>query len=532
MASAARGGRCWLIDIAVPRDIEPACREIAGVSLHDIDDVQQIVERNASGREAEAQRAERIIEAELDRFERWLASLEVVPTIAALRERGDEVVRRVLAENETRWESLSEADRERLEAMAKAIASRLLHEPTLRMRRSAGSEEAYFYVSALRELFGLDVETEPEAEAGGSVTELQTRTRQGFRLTFSSCDCGYDRWLREKVQDAPPLPGSPRAPGTLDDPDRHSQQRTGADPGRQVAEMLGGAELVEASSDGEPGDKSRFVRGVERALLAGEAEIGVHSAKDLPGEMPDGLEIAAVPPREDPADVWIGAGSSLDDVPEGARVGTASLRRRAQLLAARPGPAGGGAARQRRHPPAQARRGRARRDRPRRRRAAPARARERDRLPDPGRGRWSRRRARGRWSCRSAPATRRRPRRLSAIFDDATPLRELTAERAAVRLLDASCTTPVGVHARVEGERLEIDAFVGLPDGSEWLRDRIEADAAEPAAAGVLLAERLLSAGARELLDRAEAMAEPHPDPSQVPRSKSTYSWERNRGRS
>ena len=75
-------------------------------------------------------------------------------------------MRRVLAENEGRWESLCEADRERLEKMAKAIASRLLHEPTLRMRRSAGSDEAYFYVSALRELFGLDVETEPEAEAG------------------------------------------------------------------------------------------------------------------------------------------------------------------------------------------------------------------------------------------------------------------------------------------------------------------------------------------------------------------------------
>src|SRR6478672_9290708 len=103
-----------------------------------------------------------------------------------------------------------------------------------------------------------------------------------------------------------------------------------------VAEMLGGAELVEASSDGEPGDKSRFVRGVERALLAGEAEIGVHSAKDLPAEMPEGLEIGGVPEREDPADVWIGVGDSLDEVPDGARVGTASLRRQAQLLAARP----------------------------------------------------------------------------------------------------------------------------------------------------------------------------------------------------
>ncbi|HSS33796.1 MAG TPA: glutamyl-tRNA reductase [Solirubrobacterales bacterium] len=172
-----RKGRPLLaIDIAVPRDIEPACREIAGVSVHDIDDVQQIVERNASGREAEARRAELIIEAELDRFERWLASLEVVPTITALRERGDEVVRRILAENENRWEGLGEADRERMEAMAKAVASRLLHEPTVRMRRSAGEEEAYNYVSALRELFGLDVTTVPEADGRGKVTELRRKS--------------------------------------------------------------------------------------------------------------------------------------------------------------------------------------------------------------------------------------------------------------------------------------------------------------------------------------------------------------------
>ena len=163
------------IDIAVPRDIDPGCREIAGVSVHDIDDVQQIVERNASGREAEAKQAERILEAELERFERWLGLQEVVPTISALREHGDEVVRRVLAENEGRWESLSAADRERVEKMAGAIASRILHDPTLRIRRSACSGEAYFFISALRELFGLDVETglEAGAEEEGTVTELR-----------------------------------------------------------------------------------------------------------------------------------------------------------------------------------------------------------------------------------------------------------------------------------------------------------------------------------------------------------------------
>src|SRR5262249_3479159 len=103
-----------------------------------------------------------------------------------------------------------------------------------------------------------------------------------------------------------------------------------------VAERLGGAELIEVSSDGEPGDKSRFLRAVQRALLDGEAAVGAHSAKGLPAAMGAGLAFAAVPARGQPAEVWIGEGSSLEDVPEEARVGTASLRRRAQLLAARP----------------------------------------------------------------------------------------------------------------------------------------------------------------------------------------------------
>ncbi len=132
-----------LIDLAVPRDIHPACRELAGVSLHDMDDLQALVERNASGREAEARRAEALLRAELARFERWLDTQDVTPTVAALRARGDEVVARVLAENESRWESLTDADRERLQAMARAIASRLLHEPTLRLKRSGDDDDVY-----------------------------------------------------------------------------------------------------------------------------------------------------------------------------------------------------------------------------------------------------------------------------------------------------------------------------------------------------------------------------------------------------
>ena len=167
-----------LIDLAVPRDIDPTCRELDGVSLYDVDEVQQIVERNTSGREAEARRAAGILDSELVRFERWFASQEVMPTVAALRERADEIVSRVLAENETRWESLSAADRERVELLARAIASRLLHEPTLRIKDAADRDDVYLQVSALRELFGLDAATEPDAGEGADVTSLEERRRR------------------------------------------------------------------------------------------------------------------------------------------------------------------------------------------------------------------------------------------------------------------------------------------------------------------------------------------------------------------
>jgi hydroxymethylbilane synthase len=274
---------------------------------------------------------------------------------------------------------------------------------------------------------------------------------------------------------------------------------------RWVAERLGGAELVEASSDGEPGDKSRFVRGVERALLAGEAEVGVHSAKDLPAEMPEGLEIAGVPEREDPTDVWIGVGGSLDEVPEGARVGTASLRRRAQLLAARPDlriEELHGNVDTRLHKLAEgeldgiilAAAGLRRLGREEEIGfALPV----EQMCPAGGQGALA-------LQVRSDDAE---AGNAAAAVNELKAMRELTAERTVVALLQATCNTPLGVHAQVDGEALTIDAFVGLPDGSEWIRDRLEGRAEGPALAGAELTQRLLSAGARELLDRAEAQS-------------------------
>jgi glutamyl-tRNA reductase len=170
-----------LIDLAVPRDIDPDCREIEGVSLYDVDEVQAIVERNTSGREAEGRRASGILDAELSRFERWLGAQEVMPTVAALRERADSIVSQVLAENATRWESLSATDRERVEQLARAVANRLLHEPTVRVKGIADREDAYLQVSALRELFGLDAGTEPEVSESADVASLDERRRRNER---------------------------------------------------------------------------------------------------------------------------------------------------------------------------------------------------------------------------------------------------------------------------------------------------------------------------------------------------------------
>ncbi len=272
-----------------------------------------------------------------------------------------------------------------------------------------------------------------------------------------------------------------------------------------VADMLGGAELVEVSSDGEPGDKSRFVRAVEQALLDGRADVGVHSAKDLPGEEVEGLEIAAAPPREDPTDAWIGAGGSLDDAPEGARIGTVSLRRRAQLLAARPDCRvldlnGNVDTRLRKLAEGDydaiilAAAGLRRLGREAEIGATIA----ADRMvPAAGQGTLALQVRAG--DGESAAAVR-------AIGDESA-FAELRAERACFTALEASCSTPIGVHARLRGEVLRIGAFVGLPDGGEWIRDELEADAADPEGAGRALAGRLVGAGAVELLARAAEMA-------------------------
>ena len=166
-----------LIDIAVPRDIEGSCGELEGVSLYDIDDLQAVVARNLSTRESEAPRAQEIVEEEIHRFARWLAQLETLPTISALREHGNDLVEQVLAENAGRWESASPRDLARIEAVARAVMSRLLHEPTIRLR-SFSEERGHASLELVRELFGLREDApsqSPPATELAEVHELRSR---------------------------------------------------------------------------------------------------------------------------------------------------------------------------------------------------------------------------------------------------------------------------------------------------------------------------------------------------------------------
>jgi hydroxymethylbilane synthase len=261
-----------------------------------------------------------------------------------------------------------------------------------------------------------------------------------------------------------------------------------------VAAAIGAGQPVElVTSDDRPAggieDKSRWVAGIEGALLAGEIDLAVHSAKDVPAVLPAGLALIGAPARADARDALCGA-SCLDALAPGARVGTSSLRRMAQLRALRPDLDlrelhGNVDTRLRRLAAGDFEAiviAMAGLDRLGLDGGAPL-----DELvPAPGQGTLALEARAGDEAARQAIEGLRDPGSEAA----------LAAERALVEALGAGCHTPVGAHAAPGG--LALHAFVGLPDGSAWIRDELAGD--EPEALGRELARRLLSAGAGEML--------------------------------
>jgi hydroxymethylbilane synthase len=255
----------------------------------------------------------------------------------------------------------------------------------------------------------------------------------------------------------------------------------------------------------EPADKSRFVKEIEEALLASDIDVALHSAKDVPTDFPHGLLLRAVLERADPRDAICGA-ASLDDLPEGAVVGTASPRRRAALLALRPDldvrdVHGNVDTRLRRLADgdfdalvlAKAgldRLGRASEGHP----LDPGVF-----VPAAGQGCLA-------VEIREAdePASE-----ATSGLTDLTTEACLTEERTVVRSLGATCHTPIGVHAtRTDDDAMRLTAFVGLPDGSRWIRDELELPFMDATSLlGLTVAERMLAAGAADLLAEAERAA-------------------------
>ena len=265
-----------------------------------------------------------------------------------------------------------------------------------------------------------------------------------------------------------------------------------------VADAIGApVELVVVRTTGDKdgganADKRRWVDRIEDALLAGEIDLAVHSAKDVPAELAAGLELAGSPPRADPLDALVGA-RSLAELAPGARVGTSSLRRRAQLLALRSDIAvvalhGNVDTRLRRLEQGEldaiviARAGLQRLGRD-------LGAALEELVPAVGQG----------VLAIEARAGDARIARAIAPLRDARTERELRAERELARELGATCDTPIGAHARTLADGLlELRAFLGQADGSAWVTDQLEGD--DPAALAGELAARLRSVGAMELV--------------------------------
>ncbi len=155
---ARRGRQLLFIDLAVPRDLDPAIHELDGCYLYDIDDLQAIVAETLAGRRSEAERAEAIVSAEAEKFHEWQASLDVVPAIASLRARAEEIREQELAKAEGMLARLDDGQRRAVESITAQIVNKLLHLPTVRLKQAAAAADGVIYADAVRHLFGLGEE--------------------------------------------------------------------------------------------------------------------------------------------------------------------------------------------------------------------------------------------------------------------------------------------------------------------------------------------------------------------------------------
>lgn len=154
----------FLVDIAVPRDIDPEVQRLENVFLYDIDDLQDVIAANQREREREVEKVRAIIDEETEKFVNWFKSLEVVPLIVAMRQRAEDIRQMEIGKASTALADLSEQHWSALNALTSAIVNKILHEPTVRLKQHANGKNGYVYTEAIRELFGLDENAAREGE--------------------------------------------------------------------------------------------------------------------------------------------------------------------------------------------------------------------------------------------------------------------------------------------------------------------------------------------------------------------------------
>lgn len=159
-----KGRKIVMIDIAVPRDIDPALSNIEGVYLYDIDDLKNVVDENFMHRQRAAREAEKIIAGEIELFNEWMAGLYVVPVVAALKAKGEEIKEKELRKAVNRMGVLDEHQRKVLASMATSIVNQLLHQPIVILKDMAATDQGHLYAEVLKKLFVLDVNLEDQAD--------------------------------------------------------------------------------------------------------------------------------------------------------------------------------------------------------------------------------------------------------------------------------------------------------------------------------------------------------------------------------
>ncbi len=169
----------FLIDLAVPRAVDPEVNQLDGVYLYDIDDLQRAVAENRGARVREAAKAETIVDVEVDAFWRWFTSLDVVPTIVALRERLEAIRRREVERILATIGPLDPPQREAIERVTQAVVNKLLHAPVTVLHRHRADPSAAFYVEAARKLFRLGTSSSAAAPAAGEAERESARAGRG-----------------------------------------------------------------------------------------------------------------------------------------------------------------------------------------------------------------------------------------------------------------------------------------------------------------------------------------------------------------